>query len=114
MKRFVTCNQWDVVSVPFPFSTHPGVKRRPAVALSNRTFNVKGHTVLAMVTSSTHRPWPGDTSIQDPGVAGLNVPCLVRLKLFTLDNRLILRIIGRLSNLDLQKLQLELQRHLPF
>ena len=27
-------NQWEVVIVPFPFSTQPGHKRRPALVLS--------------------------------------------------------------------------------
>ena len=40
---------------------------------------------------------PGDAPIEDIESAGLPDRCSVRLKLFTLDNRLILRHAGRLS-----------------
>ena len=99
-RRSVTCDPWDVVVVPFPFTERPGAKRRPAVVLSNREFNRHGHTILAMITTRAHRPWPGDTEIADLEASGLEVPCIIRLKLFTLDNRLVLRRLGRLSAAD--------------
>jgi mRNA interferase MazF len=53
-----------------------------------------------MITTSGHRPWPGDTRLTDYAAAGLPLPCTIRLKLFTLDNRLILGRAGRLSAKD--------------
>src|SRR3712207_3275011 len=82
-RHFVTCDCWDVVVVPFPFTDKAGTKRRPALVLSSRAFNEHGHTVLAMITTKFHFPWPGDTSITDLVTAGLRSPCIVRLKLFT-------------------------------
>ena len=38
-------DQWEVVIVPFPFSTQPGHKRRPALVLSNKAFNQHGSTL---------------------------------------------------------------------
>jgi mRNA interferase MazF len=99
----VTCERWEVVIVPFPFVEREGVKRRPAVVVSNREFNRAGHSILAMVTSSEHTPWPGDSRLEDFESAGLRAPCLVRLKVFTLDNRFILRRAGRLSPSDSEK-----------
>jgi len=96
----VICEAWQVVVVPFPFSDRQEEKKRPALVLSNKTFNARGSSVMAMITSSAHDPWPGDSNIQDLPAAGLQVPCKVRLKLFTLDNRLIARAAGRLSALD--------------
>lgn len=90
--------------VPFPFAERPGAKRRPAVVLSRQRFNGAGHTVLAMITSRAHAPWPGDSPLQDLAAAGLAQPCMVRLKLFTLDNRLILRPLGRLARRDRETL----------
>ncbi len=98
----MTCERWDVVVVPFPFTERPGSKRRPAVALSATAFNQAGHTVLAMITSSSHAPWPGDTHLTELDPAGLSAPCVVRLKLFTLDNRLILKKLGNLGSRDHQ------------
>ena len=48
------CDRWQVVAVPFPFSERPGAKRRPALVLSNGSFNRAGHTVLAMITTAGH------------------------------------------------------------
>ena len=104
--------QWEIVIVPFPFSSEPGNKRRPALVLSHRAFNQHGHTVLAMITSAGHPPWPGDAPVADLKAAGLNAPCLVRLKLFTLDNRLILKKIGRLAESDRRQVSKQLQTHL--
>src|SRR5215470_11307069 len=113
-RRSVTCNQWDVAVVPFPFSNQPGSKRRPALVLSDRAFNGKGYTVLAMITTSGHRPWPGDVPLSDYIAAGLHAPCIVRLKLFTLDNRLLLKRIGGLSVSDQGKVSAQLRTYLPW
>lgn len=109
----MTCNCWDVVVVPFPFSDKAAEKRRPALVLSNKTFNSAGHSVLAMITTRSHHPWPGDSQLEDHEEVGLPLPCLVRLKLFTLDNRVILRRIGRLSDSDRKRVEASLDKHLP-
>jgi len=96
----VTCDVWQVVVVPFPFTDRASTKRRPALVLSGRPFNRSGHSVLAMITSASHLPWPGDTPIRSLEHAGLTAPSLVRMKLFTLDNRFITRRIGTLDEPD--------------
>ena len=103
-KLSVISEQWDVVVVPFPFSGQAGEKRRPAVALSTKRFNRGGHTILAMITSAAHRPWAADTPITGLSSAGLRARCIVRLKLFTLDNRLLLRRSGSLDAADQRQL----------
>ena len=72
------CEPWDVVVVPFPFVRRSGTKRRPALVLSKTSFNEGGNTVLAMVTTRAHQPWPGDTPIVRLDAAGLDVSCIVR------------------------------------
>lgn len=106
------CEPDDVVAVPFPFVDGPGDKRRPAVVLSRRVFNEAGHTVMAMITTKSHSPWPGDAEIKDFRQAGLHLSCLVRLKLFTLDNRLIVKRIGRLAPPDARRMSQNLKNHL--
>ena len=96
-------DQWDIIVVPFPFTDKGGDKRRPALVISKRVFNENGHTLLAMITTRSHRPWPGDTRIADPEATGLHLPCIVRMKAFTLDNRLIVKKIGHLSATDRKK-----------
>ena len=106
------CEGWDVVVVPFPFSERPGTKKRPALVLSRPGFNKAGHTALAMITTRAHRPWPGDVEIEGLEQAGLPLPCIVRLKLFTLDNRLLARKIGSLAVADQRRVSSALRSHL--
>ncbi len=93
---------FDVVVVPFPFTDSAQTKRRPALVLSqNMNFgNVINHSILAMITSRKNDPWPLDCEIKNKKLSGLTAPSVVRMKLFTLDNRLIIRKIGYLSKDD--------------
>ena len=98
----MTYKAFDVVVVPFPFADRKTTKRRPALVLSrNDSFGDKiGHSVLAMITSRGNVPWPLDVPIADGPSAGLTAPSVVRMKLFTLDHRLILRKAGNLARAD--------------
>ena len=97
---------FDVVVVPFPFTDQNTSKRRPGLVLSSAAFGRStGHSVLAMITSANQSSWPGDLAIGNLEPTGLTQPCLIRLKLFTLDHRLIVRRVGKLSSADRQRLQ---------
>ncbi len=98
----MTYEPFDVVVVPFPFTDSSRTKRRPALVLSQKTdFGVViEHSVLAMITSQKNEPWPLDVAIKNKKQSGLTAPSVVRMKLFTLDNRFILRKIGRLTKSD--------------
>ena len=109
----MTCDTWQVVVVPFPFTDRTATKRRPGLVLSAKSFNRRGHSVLAMITSASHQPWPGDAPIEDLKNAGLRAPSLVRLKLFTLDNRFIARRIGTLGSSDQTAVATQLRTCLP-
>jgi len=109
----VTCEAWDIVTVPFPFTDRATLKRRPALVLSQKNFNRHGQSLMAMITSASHPSWPGDSPLTDLTTAGLSRPCVVRLKLFTLDNRLILKRIGRLADADKGRVAHALRAVLP-
>jgi mRNA interferase MazF len=117
MKRHtVTYKLFDVVVVPFPFTDQNTDKKRPALVLSDfATFNdVTENCVLAMITSSKNSPWPLDTNIGSIQKAGLPAPSLVRMKLFTLDSRLILKKIGGLSRKDQEAVRDNLKKLISF
>lgn len=81
--------------------------------LSQKAFNQHGQSVMAMITSAPST-WPGDCRVEDLPSAGLPHPCVVRLKLFTLDNRLIVKHVGHLSHQDSDRVASELRAILPF
>lgn len=108
---------FDVVIIPFPFTDDPSkAKRRPVIVLSDGPFFNRAvkQVVCAMVTSTTRNPWPGDIVIRDLAAAGMKTVCKIRMKLFTLDSRLILRHVGKLGAQDRKALAKSLHSLLPF
>ena len=117
MKRpIVGFNAFDVVVVPFPFTERSTTKRRPALVLSDLTaFNTQsGHVVLAMITSATNSDWPLDVEITDLDSAGLPASSVVRMKLFTLDQQLVIRKAGLLAQQDRKAVAAAVRRLLGF
>jgi mRNA interferase MazF len=112
----VSYQQFDVVVVPFPFTDRPVTKKRPALVISDAgNFGDRiGHAVLAMITSAKNSPWPLDVAISNLAVAGLPAPSKVRMKLFTLDHRLILNRRGRLEETDAREVKIALARLLSW
>ncbi len=78
---------WDIVKVPFPYTNRPVQQRRPALVIARHAG--EGMPTLLwvlMITSATHRRWPGDVEITDLAVAGLPAPSIVRpSKVATMD-----------------------------
>ena len=108
----MTCEPFDVVVVPFPFTDREAARRRPALVVSSPDFNAShDQSILAMITSAGG-DWPSDIAIRDWREAGLSVPCKVRLKLFTLDDARILRRTGALSERDAAAVRSALARFL--
>ncbi|MGA8164318.1 MAG: type II toxin-antitoxin system PemK/MazF family toxin [Waddliaceae bacterium] len=109
-----TYEQFDVVKVPLPFADKTTNKRRPALILTPaKRFNSKvGASIMAMITSqksSKRFDWPLDIEIVDLEEAGLPCSSLIRWKLFTLDHRLILGCLGKLSARDRMKAEKQLR-----
>ena len=106
----MTYEAFDVVVVPFPFTDRTAAKRRPALVLSDRTvFNApSGHAILAMISSKGTAPRPLDVPVSGLDEAGLSVASVVRFKLFTLDQRLILRRAGHLDERDRRAVKMAL------
>ncbi len=107
---------FDVVVVPFPFTDRNIEKRRPALVLSDHNnFNDITETcVLVMITSAKNLDWPLDARIGSLKKAGLPAPSKVRMKLFTLDSRLIIKKIGSLAFKDQKTVKKSLQKLMPF
>ena len=108
----MTFEPLDVVVVPFPFTDRRAAKRRPALIVSSADFNeAHAQSILAMITSAAS-DWPSDVALRGWQEAGLNVPCKLRFKLFTLDAALIVRKVGTLSKRDGRAVKTALARFL--
>jgi mRNA interferase MazF len=104
-------NRGDVVIVRFPFADGRGGKNRPAVIIQNDHDNARtSNTIIAMITGNTrlaHLPTqvlldPADPDGQSSGVFGRSA--VKATTLYTIEQRDILRQIGRLSDATLRKL----------
>jgi mRNA interferase MazF len=101
MTPMQTFEKFSVVVVPFPFRDQNTSKRRPALVISSYTFNNSvQHSILAMITSAKNSNWLLDVAISDLQNAGLTSESIVRMKLFTLDNSLIIRQAGSIGDAD--------------
>ena len=98
----MTFSRFDVVVVPFPFTDRSTTVRRPALILSDpETFGIAtGQSLMAMITRAAGMRWPHDHAVGDRASAGLPEACFVRMKLFTLDHRLMLRKLCALGKSD--------------
>jgi mRNA interferase MazF len=109
------CKPFDIAIVPFPFSDHLNqLKLRPALVLSSQKYNQEtGCTIFAMITSAKHSEFWGDYKIKNYSDTNLEEGCLVRMKLFTLDNSLIKANIGNLNKSDIKNINKILSEVFP-
>lgn len=102
--------QGEVVDVLFPFIDTPKRKLRPAVVLSNAEFQKNsGACILIMVTSAERSRWNTDVPLSDWQKAGLKKPSIIRWKIFTLDEKLIAKSRGVLSDQDASQVKAHLK-----
>ena len=66
-----------------------------------------------MITSASRSAWHLDVSLEQWREAGLRKPCIARMKMFTLDNGLILGTSGRLEKNDQRRVIGALRAALP-
>lgn len=93
----------DIVLVPFPFSDQTTTKKRPAVAVSSSLFNRQSPDIVILaVTSKISAPFGiGESLIGDWQVAGLLKPSAIKSAISTVEQTLILRKLGTLSQSDI-------------
>lgn len=93
----------DIVLVPFPFTDQTTTKKRPAVVISsNRYNNTSPDIVIMAVTSQTEKIYGiGECLIKNWKDAGLLKPSSIKPAISTIEQRLVLKKLGRLSPEDL-------------
>lgn len=99
----------DVVLVPFPFRDQATTRVRPAVVLSEDTYNQHGDLIVAAIT--THPPrFPSDYQLADWQAANLVAPSVIRIQLATIAESRVVHRIGQFSSVDLVEVETRLKQ----
>ena len=92
-------NSGDIVSVDFPGAT--GIKRRPAIVLSSKTYHsLRPDIIVGLITSQTKGLGVTDYVLQDWKAAGLRVESVFRSFIVTLPKSTGMTQIGQVSEQD--------------
>jgi len=105
----------EVVLIAFPFTDLSTTKMRPALIVSSNEFNSRNlDVILAAITSQIPKKIPTTDhllALDDQKQAGLPKTSLVKLgKVVTLDQRLVRKKLGSLSDPTLSLLTLKLHQ----
>jgi mRNA interferase MazF len=97
----------DVVLVPFPFTDQSGTKKRPAVVVSSHGYNASRRDIVIMaITSQVRTPLGfGEAMVGDWQGAGLVKASVLKPVLATIEQGLVLRVMGHLSAADIKTLR---------
>jgi len=100
-------NRGDVILVPFPFTDQTTTKERPAIIVSSDAYNSISQDVVIMAITGQIRGriGIGEFLIEDWQDAGLLRPSAVKSAISTIEQRLVLKLLGRLSGRDRSTLE---------
>ena len=87
---------------PLPFTDQTTVKKRPAVVASSNDYNANRPDIIIMAVTSQMRSsqYFGDTIIHQWKNAGLLKPSVIKPIFTTIEKRLVLRVLGRITSED--------------
>jgi len=102
----------DVVLVPFPFTSQTASKQRPALIVSNKSYNGTRPDAVMMAITSQFRPVPqtDEVWVGQWQAAGLLKPSAVKPVFATLEQALIIRRLGVLDSGDQADLRRAISR----
>jgi len=93
----MNCSRNDVVLLPIPFTDLTSRKVRPAIIIGRNGVDL----FLVPVTSVLANT---DFPLKEWRAAGLNAPSGVKAQLANLEERLVVKIVGKLTDIDAQVL----------
>jgi mRNA interferase MazF len=85
----------EVILLPIPFTDLTNRKVRPAVVVGHSTY--AGDLFVVPISSQLENV---DIVLADWRSAGLNVPCGLKSQLATVESRLVVKLVGKLSAAD--------------
>jgi mRNA interferase MazF len=93
----MTCSRNDVVLLPIPFTDLTSRKVRPAIVVGRNGTDLFLVPVSSVLSNA-------DFLLQEWQGAGLNAPSGVKAQLATVEERLVVKIIGTVTAMDRQSL----------
>ena len=106
----MTYKYGDVVLVKFPYTNLSESKPRPSVVISNDNYNQKRNDLILMaITSQIAQLRYGDQRIYNLEIAGLIKPSGLKGTVFTIEQQMVHRRLGRLSHKDRKALNYSLK-----
>ncbi|HET8865365.1 MAG TPA: type II toxin-antitoxin system PemK/MazF family toxin [Gracilimonas sp.] len=109
----MTYNQWDIVLLPFPFTNLKTNKKRPALIISPKEYNLGLDILVMFVTSNINaEDRVGDYELIEWKEAGLPKPSMTRMKFATIDKNLVVKKIAALREVDIIQLKKEIKTFL--
>jgi mRNA interferase MazF len=74
-----TFSQYDVVSVPFPYTDRATLQRRPALVISKPALETRfGLLWVLMITAAENAASEDDVPLTDHRAVGLSIPSIIR------------------------------------
>jgi mRNA interferase MazF len=89
----MNCSRNDVVLLPIPFTDLTSRKVRPAVVIGKKEMDLFLVPISSVLANT-------DFPLQEWHSAGLNVPSGVKAQLATVEERLVVKIVGQLGDDD--------------
>ena len=95
--------------MPFPFTNLRSIKKRPALIISPNQYNSGPDVVIQFITSNIKSYGRTGDIIKQWKESGLPKPSLIRMKFATIERSIIIKRIGRITPIDQNTLNRELQ-----
>ena len=92
-----------VILVRYPFSDLSNAKVRPAVIV-NAPHSTQDILIVPL-TSKTGSLLDGEFVLSDWAAAGLNVVTAVKRGIYTVNRSLVIKTVGKLADVDIEKLE---------
>jgi mRNA interferase MazF len=97
----------EIVLVRYPFSDLSSSKVRPAVVVSSP--HPSKDILVTPLTSKMGSLFEGEFAVAEWSAAGLNVATAVKRGVYTLHESLVIKLIGKLADVDAERLEKSLQ-----
>ena len=94
----MNCSRNDVILLPIPFTDLTSRKVRPAIVIGGNGSDLFLVPISSVIANT-------DFALQEWRAAGLNVSSGVKAQLATVEEKLVVKIVGRLAGADVQLLE---------